>query len=212
APGSHPGRPLHGERLGGGRAGRGGGGRDRPRPGRVRLPARRARGRADRGRRAPRLPARIPDRARRRDPQRGPRADARRRLSDHLRRGQHDPGRGQRRPLRARAPGLNTPVPDDARLFFANLTSPEIGELLASGRKTVLLFPVGSTEPHGPHSPLCTDPIISHGICVRVARRLADDPALRALVLPALSYAPTRYTGAFPGAVHVAEETLLAMV
>ena len=74
----------------------------------------------------------------------------------------------------------------------------------------MLLFPVGSTEPHGPHSPLATDPIISIGICVRVARRLADDPELQVLILPTLSYAVTRYTAAFPGAIHVEEETLRA--
>src|SRR5439155_542947 len=76
----------------------------------------------------------------------------------------------------------------------------------------VLLWPVGSTEPHGPHSPLATDPIISVGIAERVARRLADDPELRALILPTLAYAVTRYTAGFAGAIHVEEATLEAMV
>jgi creatinine amidohydrolase len=76
----------------------------------------------------------------------------------------------------------------------------------------VLLFPVGSTEPHGPHSPLGTDPIISLGICERVCRSLADDSELRALILPTLGYGVTRYTVGFPGAVHVEEETLRAIV
>lgn len=97
-------------------------------------------------------------------------------------------------------------------LYFANLPYPRIQELLDDERTTVLLFPVGSTEPHGPHSPLATDPIISIGICERVARRLADDPELRALILPTLSYAVTRYTADFPGAIHVEEETLEQMV
>jgi creatinine amidohydrolase len=97
-------------------------------------------------------------------------------------------------------------------LYFANLPYTRIEEVLGDQRTTVLLLPVGSTEPHGPHSPLATDPIISIGICERVARRLADDPELRALILPTVPYAVTRYTAGFPGAVHVEEETLERMV
>jgi creatinine amidohydrolase len=97
-------------------------------------------------------------------------------------------------------------------LYFANLPYTRVQELVEDERTTVLLFPVGSTEPHGPHSPLATDPIISIGICERVARQLADDPALRALILPTLAYAVTRYTVGFAGAIHVEEETLERMV
>jgi creatinine amidohydrolase len=97
-------------------------------------------------------------------------------------------------------------------LYFANLPYTRIQELLQDDRRTVLLFPVGSTEPHGPHSPLATDPIISIGICERVARRLGEDPELRALILPTLAYAVTRYTVGFAGAIHVEEETLERML
>jgi creatinine amidohydrolase len=100
----------------------------------------------------------------------------------------------------------------DADLFFANLSWPRVGALLRSQRRVVLLLPIGSTEPHGPHAPLSTDLLISEGICLRVARLLADDPELQALVLPSLNYAVTRYAGAFPGAVHVDEATLQALV
>jgi creatinine amidohydrolase len=96
--------------------------------------------------------------------------------------------------------------------YFADLTYTRVQDLLDSGRTPVLLWPVGSTEPHGPHSPLATDPIISIGICERVARRLADDAELEVLILPTLSYAVTRYTVGFPGAVHVGEDTLRAMI
>jgi creatinine amidohydrolase len=101
---------------------------------------------------------------------------------------------------------------DDIELYFANLTWPQIAALKESEREVVLLLPIGSTEPHGPHSPLSTDRIISDGICLRVARRLAEDGDIRALILPGIDYAVTRYAGAFPGAVHVEEETLQAMV
>lgn len=97
-------------------------------------------------------------------------------------------------------------------LYFASLPTTRIQEILDSPRTPVLLFPVGSTEPHGPHSPLATDPIISAGISERVARRLADDAELRVLILPALSYGVTRYSAGFAGAIHVEEDTLRALV
>jgi creatinine amidohydrolase len=96
--------------------------------------------------------------------------------------------------------------------MFAELTSPQVADLLAGQRKPVLLLPVGAVEPHGPHAPLGTDEIISAGMCARAAARLADDPDVRVLVLPTLNYGVTRFSAAFPGAVTVAEDTLRALV
>ncbi len=95
---------------------------------------------------------------------------------------------------------------------FAELTSTAAGRLLTDRRRPMLLLPVGSTEPHGPHSPLATDPLISAGMCDRVAAALADDPDVRVLVLPSLDYGVTRYTAGFPGRIHVGEATLQAML
>jgi creatinine amidohydrolase len=95
---------------------------------------------------------------------------------------------------------------------FADLTSPEVAALLTAERRPVLLLPVGSVEPHGPHGPLCTDELISAGVCERAAHRLAEDPELRLLILPALSYGVTEYASAFPGAVSIGAETLRALV
>jgi creatinine amidohydrolase len=99
-----------------------------------------------------------------------------------------------------------------ARIQFAELSYTDVQALLDDERPTVLLWPIGSTEPHGPHSPLSTDPIISAGMCRRAARRLADDPELRALILPGLDYGVTRYTARFAGAVHIEEGTLHSLV
>jgi len=96
--------------------------------------------------------------------------------------------------------------------YFANHSYAQLEARLKSERKTVLLFPVGATEAHGPHSPLSTDVIISEGMCLRAAQQLADDPAVSALILPSLSYVVTRYAGRFPGTIHVNEDTLKAMV
>jgi creatinine amidohydrolase len=100
----------------------------------------------------------------------------------------------------------------EPRHHLAELTYPRVEELLRSERTPVLLWPVGSTEPHGPHAPLLTDPLISIGMCERVVRRLADDPEVQALVLPPLSFGVTRYTRAFPGIVHIEEDTLHAVI
>jgi creatinine amidohydrolase len=95
---------------------------------------------------------------------------------------------------------------------LARLAYPEVERLLAGGPTPVLLLPLGAVEPHGPHAPLATDLVISLGVCRRAARRLADDPDVRALVLPALPYGVTRYAAAFAGAVSIREETLRALV
>jgi creatinine amidohydrolase len=95
---------------------------------------------------------------------------------------------------------------------LADLAYPDVEALLADGRRTVLLLPLGATEPHGPHAPLETDTLISVGICRRVAERLADDPEVRALALPPVPYGVTRYGAAFAGAVSIGEETLRALV
>ncbi|HEX6232521.1 MAG TPA: creatininase family protein [Jiangellaceae bacterium] len=97
-------------------------------------------------------------------------------------------------------------------LYFAELTSPAVHELRSEGPPTVLLLPVGATEPHGPHLPLSTDSIISAGVCERAAGRLAGNYGVRTLILPALPYGVTRYGAAFAGAVSIAEATLHALV
>ena len=97
-------------------------------------------------------------------------------------------------------------------LHFANLAYRDVEGLLESPPATVLLLPLGATEPHGPHAALATDTLISVGTCERAAARLGGDPDVQALVLPPLAYGVTRYAGAFAGAVSVEEETLRALV
>ena len=96
--------------------------------------------------------------------------------------------------------------------LFADLAYPDVAALVDAEPPVVLLLPLGATEPHGPHAPLATDTLISIGVCGRAAARLADDPDVRALVLPPLAYGVTRYGAAFPGAVSIGEATLRAVV
>lgn len=95
---------------------------------------------------------------------------------------------------------------------FAELTWTEAAASLTDARVPVLLFPVGSTEAHGPHLPLSTDPLISLGMCRRLVDSMRDHPAVRFLTLPTLSYGVTRYAGQFSGTIHISETTLSAVV
>ena len=95
---------------------------------------------------------------------------------------------------------------------FADLAYPDVAALLEDKRQTVMLLPLGATEPHGPHAPLQTDTLISVGICARAAARLESDPDVRALTLPPLAYGVTRYGAGFAGAVSVSEATLRALI
>ncbi|MGH3451657.1 MAG: creatininase family protein [Haloechinothrix sp.] len=97
-------------------------------------------------------------------------------------------------------------------IHFAELSYPQVADLLHGQRVPVLLLPIGSVEPHGPHAPLCTDQVISAGMCERVAHRLRDDPEVRVLVLPPLPYGVTRFAAQFPGTVSVSADTLHALV
>lgn len=95
---------------------------------------------------------------------------------------------------------------------LGDLAFPDLAEVLADERPTVLLLPLGAVEPHGPHAPLATDVLISEEVCERAARALDGDHEVRVFVLPALSYGIARYGAAFPGAVSIGEETLRALV
>lgn len=96
--------------------------------------------------------------------------------------------------------------------YFADLSSRQVAALASDERVPVLLLPVGAVEPHGPHAPLGTDPLISRGMCERAAARLAGDPGLRVLILPEVPYGVTRFATGFPGGITIGDETLHALL
>jgi creatinine amidohydrolase len=77
---------------------------------------------------------------------------------------------------------------------------------LASGARTTLVLPVGSTEQHGPHLPLDTDTRVA----VAVAEGVAS--ALGAIVAPAIAYGASGEHEGFPGTVSVGREALSALL
>jgi creatinine amidohydrolase len=94
---------------------------------------------------------------------------------------------------------------------LAHLRYPEVEALLASSAKTVALVPSGSTEAHGPHLPLATDSIISEGMALVAADKLAE-AGYEAVVFPTLHYAVTDWAADFAGSTGLHAPTAEAML
>jgi creatinine amidohydrolase len=94
--------------------------------------------------------------------------------------------------------------------MFANLNWKDLSVLKESGR-LLLLLPIGSTESHGPHGPLCTDILISTEVCLRAASVL-QERGFEALVLPPLAYAVTECAKDFPGSISISPEVETGLI
>jgi creatinine amidohydrolase len=75
----------------------------------------------------------------------------------------------------------------------------------------VVLLPVGSVEPHGPHLPLATDTLISEAVASRAVARLFER-GVDAMIAPAVPYGVTEYARGFAGAISVPAATLSALL
>lgn len=95
-------------------------------------------------------------------------------------------------------------------LRLGELTTEDCAALLREAAPVVLL-PVGSTEPHGPHLPLATDAILSERVC-DVAAVMLREAHVSAVVAPSVSYGVTRYAAGFAGAISLSPETTEALV
>lgn len=82
------------------------------------------------------------------------------------------------------------------------LTTRGFGALVDDPRRFVVLLPVGSVEPHGPHMALATDTVISIGACERACARLEAQGVL-ARIAPAVPYGVTDCARQFAGAISV---------
>jgi creatinine amidohydrolase len=95
-------------------------------------------------------------------------------------------------------------------LMLGELTTEECSVALAGPHATVIL-PLGSTEPHGPHLPLCTDAVLA----VESARRAAETlrvMGVAAVVAPPLAYGVTRFAAGFAGAISLSPVVLEQLV
>jgi len=75
----------------------------------------------------------------------------------------------------------------------------------------VVLWPVGSVEPHGPHLPLDTDTTIALHNAELAAQALRAS-GVAALVAPPLPYGVTEFARDFPGAISVPAEVLVGLL
>lgn len=92
---------------------------------------------------------------------------------------------------------------------LAKRTWPEARELFDA--RTVVLLPIGSTEPHGPHLPLDTDVTIARVQAERASEKLEAE-GVRTLLLPPLSYGLTHFTAGFEGRVTLQPGTLWSVL
>ena len=81
-------------------------------------------------------------------------------------------------------------------------TSPQIAE---SGVEIAIL-PIGATEQHGPHLPICTDARIAEAVAAGAADRLG------AFLLPAIAYGNSEVHAGYRGSISIQPETLQALV
>jgi creatinine amidohydrolase len=95
------------------------------------------------------------------------------------------------------------------RVRIAELTTDEVEQIIE--RTCVVLVPIGSTEPHGPHLPLATDVVISETAALR-AVPLLSEMGLPTYVAPSVPYGVTDFAGGFPGAIGVPAEVLTAFL
>jgi creatinine amidohydrolase len=92
---------------------------------------------------------------------------------------------------------------------FQDLTWTEARDTFKRG--LVVILPIGSTEAHGPHSPLATDVIISEEMSRRAAEKLSAR-GIETLVLPALPYSVTDFSAEFAGTISIRKETAAALI
>ncbi len=90
---------------------------------------------------------------------------------------------------------------------LAERTTRELEDLYESDQTVVVLLPVGSTEPHGPHLPLDVDTTISRAASAKAAEKL-DTPERTPLLAPSVSYGTTACAAAFAGAISVSPGVL----
>lgn len=93
--------------------------------------------------------------------------------------------------------------------FASQLAWPMVKSLASSG--AVALLPIGSTEAHGPHLPLCVDVVIAEEVCRRVAARLAAK-GVSSVSFPAVTYTLTDFAAPFSGTVSLNGDTARALM
>ncbi len=93
---------------------------------------------------------------------------------------------------------------------LGDLAYPEVRSLVDAG--AIALWPIGSTEAHGPHLPLATDVLIAEETCKRALERIETELEVKPVIMPALAFSVTEYAAPFAGTVSIPKETAIAYV
>jgi creatinine amidohydrolase len=95
----------------------------------------------------------------------------------------------------------NLKTPNKARyLWLDELSTKEAAK--AAADETVIIFPIGSTEEHGSHLPLCTDSLQSEYIAIEVAKKTG------CLIAPPFRQGICNAGHNFPGTISIEFNTL----
>jgi len=90
---------------------------------------------------------------------------------------------------------------------WAQSTGPQLGEMVAEGRRSLAVLPIGATEQHGPHLATGTDTLLADTICREACRR-RNIP-----MLPAVPYGCSYgHSNAWPGTLSLSPATLASVL
>ncbi|MBI4820728.1 MAG: creatininase family protein [Deltaproteobacteria bacterium] len=95
-------------------------------------------------------------------------------------------------------------------MLFSKLRAPEAHALIDRG--AVALWPIGSTEAHGPHLPLDTDSTIASEASLGACHSIKARAGLEAVVLPTLAFGVADYAKSFRGTISIPRSTQEAYV
>ncbi len=78
-------------------------------------------------------------------------------------------------------------------------------------KNPIVILPIGATEAHGPHLPLCTDSIQPEFVAEELAKAMSR-AAVPVIIAPPLRYGECSSTRGFPGTISLSFDSLRAVV
>lgn len=116
------------------------------------------------------------------------------------------------------SPLTDSPMPVEAPwtlnrapIELGRFSTTTLTHFFTDSKRPVVLWPMGSTEPHGPHLPLSTDVILAEENARRAAHVLRTRD-VEAVVAPTLPFGVTDFARGFAGAISIAPDTLADLI
>ena len=95
------------------------------------------------------------------------------------------------------------------QIEMSQMTWTEVDEAMKD--RPVALLPVGATEAHGPHLPVCADTVIATEMARRGAAKLREQ-GVPALILPPVNFTVADFGADFAGTLSIPPETSVALL